>query len=394
MKRALSSFIAAVCLATLPTAFAGAQGGVQIARAQAQARLSPHQIQPQQFHVYQSRIYADRRPIHLFGLNWSGLKTRDRAPHGLWAGRPLQDYFAQIKQAGFTAIRLPVSPDVLDDSKKVADWAQEAGYGPTGLRMLTQTVDAAARAGLWVVLGYNGHDSKVSGGDAPAPYARDGSYKVEDWLNDLARMSQFAQQRHYVVGIDLFNEPHGISWSEWKGLAERGGQQVLRYNPRLLVFVQGVAETRTDTAGYGAFWGSNFVEARRRPINNAMIPAHKLVLSPHVYGPDVYMMPYFKKAGYPRNMPAIWDAHFGHMASSNAVCAGEFGGKYRRGSKDANWQDAFVSYMNQRPGMSYCWFYWQFNPNSDDTGGVLGEDWQSLNSRKLSLLGRLKSAAR
>lgn len=207
-------------------------------------------------------------------------------------------------------------------------------------------------------------------------------------------MAQFAQQRHYVVGIDLFNEPHGISWSEWKGLAERGGQQVLRYNPRLLVFVQGVAETRTDTAGYGAFWGSNFVEARRRPINNAMIPAHKLVLSPHVYGPDVYMMPYFKKAGYPLNMPAIWDAHFGHMASSNAVCAGEFGGKYRRGTKDANWQDAFVSYMNQRPGMSYCWFYWQFNPNSDDTGGVLGEDWQSLNSRKLSLLGRLKSAAR
>ena len=169
MKRALSSFIAAVCLATLPTAFAGAQGGVQIARAQAQARLSPHQIQPQQFHVYQSRIYADRRPIHLFGLNWSGLETRDRAPHGLWAGRSLQDYFAQIKQTGFTAIRLPVSPDVLDDSKKVADWAQEAGYGPTGLRMLTQTVDAAARAGLWVVLGYNGHDSKVSGGDAPAP---------------------------------------------------------------------------------------------------------------------------------------------------------------------------------------------------------------------------------
>ena len=82
------------------------------------------------------------------------------------------------------------------------------------------------------------------------------------------------------------------------------------------------------------------------------------------------------------------------MASSNAVCAGEFGGKYRRGSKDANWQDAFVSYMNQRRGMSYRWFYWQFNPNSGDTGGVLGEDWQSLNSRKLSLLGRLESAAR
>ena len=65
----LSSFIAAACLATLPTAFAGAQDGVQIARAHAQAQLSSHQIQPQQFHAYQPRIYADRRPIHLLSLN-------------------------------------------------------------------------------------------------------------------------------------------------------------------------------------------------------------------------------------------------------------------------------------------------------------------------------------
>ena len=49
MKRARSSFIAAVCLASLPTAFAGAQGGVQIARAQAQARLSPHQTNHSNF---------------------------------------------------------------------------------------------------------------------------------------------------------------------------------------------------------------------------------------------------------------------------------------------------------------------------------------------------------
>ena len=69
MKRALSFLIAAACLATLPAAFAGAQGGVPVTRAQAQTRLSPHQIQPQQLHVYQSRMYADRRPIHPFGQN-------------------------------------------------------------------------------------------------------------------------------------------------------------------------------------------------------------------------------------------------------------------------------------------------------------------------------------
>ena len=158
-----------------------------------------------------------------------------------------------------------------------------------------------------------------------------------------------------------------------------------------MVFVQGVGETRTDTGGYGAFWGSNFTETAARPINSQMIPDHKLVLSPHIYGPDVYMMPYFRQGSFPRNMPKIWDTHFGHLANSNAMCIGEFGGKYRQGTKDAVWQDELIRYMTQRGGMATCWFYWLFNPNSGDTDGVLGKDWQSLNQRKLTLLRRLKN---
>ena len=391
MKRAL--FGAITLISVLATAFvpASAQNRGQLASAQAQATLSPHHIQPQQFYVYEGRIYADRRPVHLHGINWSGLETADRAPHGLWNGRPMADYMQQIKQAGFTAIRLPISPDVLDDRLPVADWAKDAGYGPTGMTMLTQTIDAAARAGLWVVLSFNSYSSAIKGGDTPAPYSPDGRYRVGDWLNDLQRMAEYARNRPYIAGIDLFNEPFGLSWTEWKGLAEQGGQRVIQTNPRLLVFVQGVGETRTDTGGYGAFWGSNLTEAATRPIDVNMIPYHKLVLSPHVYGPDVYMMPYFKDPSYPRNMPKIWDTHFGHMASRNAVCAGEFGGKYRRGTPDAVWQDALINYMTQRGDMATCWFYWQFNPNSGDTGGVLSEDWLSMDTRKLALLGRLKA---
>ena len=35
------------------------------------------------------------------------------------------------------------------------------------------------------------------------------------------------------------------------------------------------------------------------------LPANKLVYSPHVYGPDVYNQPYFKKSDFPNNMPDI-----------------------------------------------------------------------------------------
>lgn len=49
---------------------------------------------------------------------------------------------------------------------------QEVRYGPSDLKVLTQTVDSAERAGLSVVLDCSGHGSRVSGGNAPAPMLR------------------------------------------------------------------------------------------------------------------------------------------------------------------------------------------------------------------------------
>ena len=33
----------------------------------------------------------------------------------------------------------------------------------------------------------------------------------------------------------------------------------------------------------------------------------KLVYSPHVYGPSVYMQHYFNAEGFPSNMPQLWE---------------------------------------------------------------------------------------
>lgn len=355
------------------------------------ASLSPADISPDQFHVRDGRFFADRQPVRFYGLNWSGLDTPDRALHGLWTPGALTRYMNWIRDAGFTAIRLPITPDMLDAETPVAEWAAKAGYGPNGLAMLNQAVDAAAHAGLWVILSFNSFDSSISGGDTPAPYDAKAGYSVEDWLIDLARIAAFARPRPEVAGIDLFNEPYGVSWKEWRELAGRAGRQVLAANHRPLIFVQGVGETDTDRGGYGAFWGSNLTEAKDNPIATEQIPAHKLVLSPHVYGPDVYMMPYFKKKAFPSNLPKIWDIHFGRLAGRYALCSGEFGGKYKAGGRDAKWQDAFVGYMQKRGGMADCWFYWQFAPTSKDTGGILKDDWQTLDRRKLDLLRRLKT---
>ena len=41
-----------------------------------------------------------------------------------------------------------------------------------------------------------------------------------------------------------------------------------------------------------------------------LIDQSKLVYSPHVYGPSVYLQHYFTAPGFPNNMPAVWEQHF------------------------------------------------------------------------------------
>lgn len=57
------------------------------------------------------KLLEDGVAIQLFGLNWFGLETSNHVLHGLWTGRPLAEFIADVKSKGFTALRLPVSPE-------------------------------------------------------------------------------------------------------------------------------------------------------------------------------------------------------------------------------------------------------------------------------------------
>eukprot|EP00965_Chrysotila_dentata_P107570 3554081-Pleurochrysis_carterae.AAC.1 len=83
-------------------------------------------------------------------------------------------------------------------------------------------------------------------------------------------------------------------------------------------------------------------------------------------------------------MDAVWDEHFGYLSTDAAVVVGEWGGIYQ--DKDRMWQDRFAAYLLAHKLSS---FYWSLNPNSGDTGGLLGSDWSTPESAKLQLLSRL-----
>ncbi|MDQ3800905.1 MAG: cellulose binding domain-containing protein, partial [Acidobacteriota bacterium] len=159
--------------------------------------------------------------------------------------------------------------------------------------------------------------------------------------------------------------------------------------PDMLIFVEGIEDNRTSApcSTFGHWWGGNFEPMECHPLD---IPADRLVLSPHVYGPDVYNQTYFNDPNFPNNLPAVWDLHFGRFAPQHAVVIGEFGGKYGHGGvgeKDVIWQNKIVDYMIEKNIQSS--FYWSWNPNSGDTGGILQEDWHNVWQDKVELLHRL-----
>ena len=62
---------------------------------------------------------------------------------------------------------------------------------------------------------------------------------------------------------------------------------------------------------------------------------------------------------------------------------GEFGGRSVGTDKEGIWQKALFSYLREN-NISYI--YWTINPDSGDTGGLLLDDWQSIDKAKQALL--------
>lgn len=209
------------------------------------------------------------------------------------------------------------------------------------------------------------------------------NYDMAAWFNTLEKMATLSTKYPNVLGIDIFNEPYGLSWKQWQVSSSEAARKILSINPRILIFVEGVANKETDNGGKNAFWGENLVEAGANLPN---IPLARLVLSPHVYGPSVAWQEYFSDPTFPSNMDAIWEAHFGYLVQKGfTLVVGEFGGRYT--DKDRIWQNAFVEYLLKKN--MHNTYYWSWNPNSGDTGGILYDDWNTVNQDKMNLLRKL-----
>jgi endoglucanase len=136
--------------------------------------------------------------------------------------------------------------------------------------------------------------------------------------------------------------------------------------------------------------GGNLEGVRQFPVR--LDRPNKLVYSPHEYGPGVFNHPWFSDKTFPKNLRDRWETGFHYIARRRIapVLIGEFGGrKVDSVSPEGVWQRSLVEFIRAQQ-LSYA--YWSWNPNSQDTGGLLLEDWKTLDAAKHQMLLPVRQA--
>jgi endoglucanase len=403
---------------------------------------------------------------------------------GAGTGRTVAGDMAEIAAAGINMIRVPVVPQTLnanDPQGRDPNLKNHASVRVANSRLaLEQLITAAAQNNVQVMLDmhscsnfvgwrkgrldarppfvdatrdnydFKREDSSCAATNNPAGVTRIQAYNETLWLNDLKTLAGLGTQLGVdnIIGIDLFNEPWDYTWAEWKTLTEHAFTAINSVNPNTLVFVQGVSGTAGNQDGtpttftqtpfgntnLNVNWGENLFEAGANP---PAIPKDRLVFSPHVYGPSVFVQRQFMDPAQtqctgkdgdaagdlkcnvvinPTLLQQGWEAHWGYLKQQGyAIVVGEFGGNldwpkgpaairdqnrwgYLPVGLDGQWQNAFVDYLVSK-GVEGC--YWAINPESGDTAGWYGHaydpitntagwgEWRPFDTRKTTLLNRL-----
>jgi endoglucanase len=422
--------------------------------------------------------------------NPSGAPMEQYIGNTFWAnggsgtGRTIAQTMQEISGMGINMIRLPLVPQTLNASDPQGTGSVLKNHPSVRIansRLALETmIKAADDANIEVLLDihscsnyvgwrkgrldarppyvdktrdnydFTREDSSCAASGNPAGVTRIQAYNQTLWLDNLRTLAGLGTQLGVdnIIGIDIYNEPWDYTWADWKSLSESAYAAINAVNPNTLIFVEGISASANNQDGTPATitqvphgnattvpnWGGNFFEAGSTPLT---IPKDRLVLSPHVYGPSVFVQKSFMDPAQPAcaglegdaagdakcNVvinPTVeragWEEHFGYLKAQNyAMVVGEFGGNldwpagqasirdrnrygYLAPGTDAAWQNAFVDYLVSK-GIEGC--YWSINPESGDTAGWYGHaydpvtnsagwgQWLTFDQRKTNLLNRL-----
>lgn len=232
------------------------------------------------------------------------------------------------------------------------------------------------------------------------------------WRAILA-LPNFESDLRGRVFLDVLNEPDsmGMAWSELGPLYLRTMDALDAFNPDATIFfIEGTGQT-----GYHTNWGNGFVTDKAilsqyglsdpNPFFAALMNRPylgRVVISPHVYGPSVSGL----SVGWAGDALFTALTHsFGYLTqagycNSTTHChrfptiVGEFGSKFQD-PRDLQHLDDFARWAWARDSGKdgkhqplAGWFYWCFNPNSGDTGGLVDDTFSTYEWVKVRFLIR------
>ncbi|QYL17129.1 cellulase family glycosylhydrolase [Mycolicibacterium pallens] len=342
-------------------------------------------------------VDAQGKPVQISGVNWFGAEGSNGVPDGLWT-RNYKDMIDQMSAQGFNTIRIPYSSEMLHTTSAPSgiNYALNPDLeGMSRLQVLDQIIAYAGQDGMRVILDH--HRSTAGAGTSENGLWYNSQYSEDQWVSDWQMLATRYKNNPTVIGFDLHNEPYNGTWggggaNDWARAAERAGNAVLQVNPDLLIFVEGVGTYQ----GQSYWWGGNLMGVKDRPIV-LTVPNH-LVYSPHDYPNSVYPQSWFQSANFGANLPNVFRQAWGYIYEQNIapIYLGEFGTKLQD-PKDAVWLEALTSYLSgdfDNNGTidiasgteDMSWTFWSWNPNSGDTGGILADDWRTINGNKMTYL--------
>lgn len=352
-------------------------------------------------------VDATGAEVRLTGINWFGMETGNHTFHGLWANAPAtwQGQIERMADLGFNTIRVPYVGESLEPgatASGINDFTNPDLVGLHPLEILDRVIEHAGSLGMRVILDRHGTVA-----DGIPPLWHNDVVSEQDIIDDWIMLAQRYAGNTTVVGADLFNEPHaegtlpnatGACWGcgdpdrDWRLAAQRIGNAVQAVQPNWLIIVEGVSclsgglpnpWTNPPIDDHCSWWGGNLAGAAQFPVQ-LNVP-NKLVYSAHDYATSVFEQDWFNDPNFPNNLePDIWDPNWGFLHKQNVapILIGEFGTTLAD-PRDQQWLNTLLNYLSSN-GMSFT--YWSWNPNSGDTGGIVQNDWWTVEQAKYDIL--------
>ncbi len=395
-------------------------------------------------HCKGNRIYdMNGKEVLLTGANWFGFNCSENVFHGAWYD--VKNILKGVADRGIGFLRVPVSTELLyswmsGKPNKVSsvtaandapymvcnpDFVDpETGKVADSLYIFDKILGFCKEYGIKVMIDVHSPDANNSGHMYELWYGKEtstaGVVTTDMWIDTLAWMADRYKNDDTILAYDLKNEPHGkrgytaetptniAKWdnstdeNNWKYASEKCAKAILGKNPNVLIMIEGIEQYPKTEKGYtfdtpdvwgatgdaapwyGAWWGGNLRGVKDYPVNLGSLNS-QIVYSPHDYGPSVYNQSWFDKDFTEQTLlDDYWYDSWAYINDKGIapLLIGEWGG-FMDGGKNQKWMELLRDYMIKNH-INHT--FWCLNPNSGDTGGLLGNDWSTWDEQKYGLL--------